>query len=344
MFNNSRKSKIYGAITIFAIIVLVGSVVWLSYKIKKVDNFKVTKNLKERFKMADQGTINSYDDLIKAETNYKKDLKSEGDAYSTSKSNTDTKVSQLLTDYSSINTAITSIVNAQSKLTSDVASFDSMITGSATAASLAAKSVELQGAANSILTSVNSALTQITPLQARADAAKTSANDTLSKATAYSSTVSEGAKILNAFTSLQQYKDTDSSVKGASTVITDAQKALTDKKVEKDDISIIQHGIDKVTSTITKITDILKSITSTLEVGQTVKDQAKKQVDDVNAVIADIADKTRLLVEFNTKANENFALINARISDLNISTNIFNSNSGIDTNYNDLNNFYNKIK
>ena len=126
---------------------------------KKSDNFSLVKNLKERFRLADEGTISTYEDLARAENDYKKDLKSEGDSYNTSKIETDAKVSKMTSDYSSVNSLISKIVSTQSSLTADIGSFDSMIVNvSSTADSLLQKSKELQTKASSILSDVNSAL------------------------------------------------------------------------------------------------------------------------------------------------------------------------------------------
>jgi hypothetical protein len=301
--NNSTKSKFYRAFTILSIAIIALSSYLLYKKIKKEDNFKITRKLKERFKIADQGTILTYEDLLKVENSYKKDLKTEGDAYNSSKSITDSKFSKLTLDYSDINTIMSKIIKLQDTLTTDVKAFDTMITtASSTAIDLFETSKKLQDKATIILDNVNTALSKIIPLQKVATETKSAADDTMVKANAYSSTVSEGSKILSAFNSLQQYKDTDTSVKGANIVIEDAQKALDDNKVEKDDIPIIQHGIQKISTTISKITDILQNITNKLRVDQSVKDAATKQVENVNAIIVDISDKIIILNDFKIKS------------------------------------------
>ena len=114
--------------------------------------------------------------------------------------------------------------------------------------------------------------------------------------------------------------------------------------MEKDDIPIIEHGIQKVSTTITKITDILDNITNKLRVDQSVKDTAARQVENVNTIIVDISDKIKILNDFKIKASENLTLINARIYDLQLSTNIFNSNVDIDKNYAELNKFYTDLR
>ena len=342
---NSEKSNFYKAIIILSIAIICLSSYLIYKKIKKEDNFKITKKLKERFKLSDQAIILTYEDLIKAENNYKTDLKTEGDAYNSSKSIADSKFTKLTSDHSSINELISKIIKSQDSLTADVKAFDIMITTpSNIATDLFETSKKLQDKAKIILDDVNSTLSQINPLQQFALEAKSAADDTMVKANAYSSTVSEGSEILRAFNSLQQYKDTDTSVKGATIVIGDAQKALDDNKVEKDDIPIIEHGIQKVSTTITKITDILDNITNKLRVDQSVKDTAARQVENVNTIIVDISDKIKILNDFKIKASENLTLINARIYDLQLSTNIFNSNVDIDKNYAELNKFYTDLR
>jgi chromosome segregation ATPase len=342
-YRNSKKQNFYIFIFVLVVIAIV-SIPFIYRGIKKSDNFSLVKNLKERFRLADEGTISTYEDLARAEKDYKKDLKSEGDSYNTSKIETDAKVSKMTTDYSSVNSLISKIVSTQSSLTADIGSFDSMIVNvSSTADSLLKKSKELQTKASSILSDVNSALSLITPLQNTAAEAKTSADTTLVKANAYALTVSEGSKILSAFQSLQQYIDTDKSVKGAISLVADAKKALDEGKVEKGDVSIITNSITRVNSSIEKITSILKNITALLEVGQDIKDLSKKQVDDINAIIADISSKTKLLLDFKSTADSNLTMINARISDLNLTTNMFTSNIEVDKNYSDLDAFYKSI-
>ena len=340
---NSKKQNLYIFMFVLLIIAIV-SIPFIYRKVKKSDNFNLVKNLKERFKLADEGTISTYDDLARAENDYKKDLKSDGDVYNSSKSITDGKVSQLASDYSTVNSIISRIVSTQSSLTTDISAFDSMITNTSnTADSLLQKSKDLQSKSTSILSDVNQALSLLTPLQTKAADAKSSADTTLVKANAYALTVSEGSKILNAFQSLQQYIDTDKSVKGAVAVIADARKALDDNNVEKGDITVINDSISRVNTSVDKITSILRNITSLLEVAQSIKDLAKKQVDDITAIIADINSKVQLLSDFKKTADSNLTMINSRISDLNLTTNMFTSNVQVDKNYSDLNTFYKSI-